>query len=207
MWPAQRPTGLELALSLEEIGRSSAYRLIRIRIVGVNPTDRRLYLLTEWYTVWGHQIARQDPARFRREVDAAPLLTVTARHAIVRTEVVATGRIVAGDALDGFHWYDPHVKVAHEAVFAVPAQLYDFLTVRVQYYYARDTTGAGPARWELREDASWFPRLTVRSQGGDSLEDFDTDHNARHREWERANAPAQSSSSATLSLWPGSRSP
>lgn len=203
--PARRPTALDLTVGLEEVGRTPTHRLIRLRVARLNPTDRRLYMLDEWYTVWGHKVVRRDSASFRSEVEVAPRLTVTARHSTVRTEVVASGRIVTGDATDGFHWYDPHDKSTYEAVFAVPGQQYDFLTVRAEYYYASDTVNAGPSRWELADDASWFPIPTIRSRGGDSLEAFDPDHNPRHVEWARANAAAHNSSLATLSLWPGPR--
>jgi hypothetical protein len=185
--PAQRPTALEVTTTLQEIGQSAGNRLIQIRIVSGNPTDRRIYIPALWYTVWGRKVGKRDPARFLGAVDSAPLRSATARHAeITGNEVVASGRIYIENA----NWYEPHDKTTEEDVFAVPAQLYDFLVLEVQYFATRDTVGSGPPQWQLQPDGSWLPTLPNISQ-----------------DWERKTGAGHNWSVSTLSLWPRAKSP
>ncbi|HET9868338.1 MAG TPA: hypothetical protein VFQ06_13655 [Nitrospira sp.] len=180
--PAQRPSALELTTTLQEIGQAAGYRLIQVRIVSANPTDRRIYIPALWYTVWGRTIGKRDPVGFLGAVDSAPRGTVTARHAeITGNEVVASGRIYIENAT----WYDPRDKTTEEDVFAVPVRLYDFLVLKVEYFATRDTVGSGPPQWELQPDGSWSPTLPNISE-----------------HWERKSGAQYNWSVATLSLWP-----
>lgn len=202
--PAQRPTALEVAPSLEDIGGSEPDRLIRIRVACRNSTDRRIYVTALWYTVRGHRIAKRGSAPFLDEVRSAPPQTVTARDTrVIGTDVVASGRIFAGDHTV---WWDPHDKTTYEYVFGVAAKHYDFLELTVRYQFTKDTTGVGPPRWTLLDDGTWHPSATVISAEGAGVELFD-DLNPRHRAMVLAGGAAESHSSTTLSLWPSRRSP
>lgn len=201
--PAQRPTALELTTTLEEVGRSASSRMIRIRIVCSNPSDRRIYIPALWYTVWGHKLAEQDQEGFLHAVESAEPRTIAGRYArIVRTDVVASGRVW----VDSDTWYDPHDRTTDEAIFSVPVKLFDFLESRVDYWFLTDIGMIGKPRWELQRDGSWVPILTVKSQEGSRLEDFDPTSNPRHRKLELTNQLGQNRSVASLSLWPNSPS-
>src|SRR3989442_9027127 len=58
--PARRPGALDILSNLDEVGRAKADRLIRVRIIATNPSDRRIYVPALWYTAWGEVIAKED---------------------------------------------------------------------------------------------------------------------------------------------------
>lgn len=152
--PAQRPTALELTTTLEEVGQAAGYRMIRARIVSTNPTDRRIYVPALWYTVWGQKLGAEDPMKFKEAVDSTPPGKLTARYSKVSLEeVVASRRIY----IDKTSFYDPHDKTTEEDIFAVPSGLYDYLVLKVDYQFARDTVAIGQVRWELERGGWWSP--------------------------------------------------
>ena len=201
--PARRPGALDILSSLDEVGRAKADRLIRVRIIAANSSDRRIYVPALWYTVWGEGIARADAAAFLKALRSAPALSMTARHSkIVAAVVVASGRI----AIENGTWYEPHDKTTNEAVFTIPAQGYDVLELQIKYIVTRDTVGLGSPRWDVLPSGEWMPTIMMKSKGRDSLEAFD-DSNPRHRKWEHDNGVGFNWSVATLSLWPQVGSP
>lgn len=184
--PAQRPTALELTTTLEEVGQAKGYRLIRIRIVSTNPSDRRTYIPALWYTVWGQKLANADSRKFWGTVNSALPGKLTARHSRdILGEVVASRRIY----VDNTSLYDPHEKTTEEDVFAVPTRLYDYLIMKVEYRFARDTVGMGQVSWQLDPDGSWVPSFPDAK--------IDLLRTELAYNW----------SVATLSMWPRTQSP
>lgn len=201
--PRLRPTALELTTSLEAIGHSAVGRLIRVRIVSVNRSDRRIYVPALWYTVIGNTLGKRTSPSF---VDAVasdttdrPWGQLTARHDVVRyREVVASARVYGENA----NWYEPHDQTTEEAVFAVPEKLYDYLVLRVEYYSTRDTVGWGAPNWEYQEPGFWVAGRTVIAKHGGRPEKFDYYHNERHRTLAQRTAAGYNWSTATVALSP-----
>lgn len=196
--PARRPTALHLSNGLDEVGVNERYHLVRLRIEAVNPSDRRIYVPALWYSIRGKRLERQDTADFAASVEAVPQFETAARYTrIARSEVVASGRIL----VDNGSYYDPHDKTTNEAVFAVPTEMFEFLELRVDYLFARDTMGFGPPLWVPQETGEWDVALRIQSEGPkDSLELFDM-RKSVHREVERRNGAGHNWSVTTLALW------
>ncbi len=171
IWPASRPTALELKVTLDEIGRSRGLRMMRLQIVSANRTDRRVYIPAMWYRIEAYKIEkRKDVTSFWSDAQVAPPREITARHTrISDSQVVASARIYTGDEV----WYEPHDVTTEEHIFAVPEDDYDYLVLHVHYIFTRDMLSSHQVEWYLKPNGSWEPNVVLP----ESLLDIGGGHN------------------------------
>ena len=190
--PTQKPTALDLAASLETVGKKNGKILVRARITARNPTDRRIYVPAYWFTVRGYQLSDSaEPTNMNHK----SILEKLRGSELVRTyapiesgEVIAQQRITyKGDA-----WWEPEDKTNDEAIFVVPNEKFDFLELSIHYLHTKDDSVLDNPVWFAEEDGAWSAQFKLKKGGSKDSE---------LRKWKKSTGSGYSWHITTLSLW------
>lgn len=198
--PARRPATLTVTAEMEELGRKEDRVLMRLRIHAVNRTDRKVYVPALWYSVRGVQLAAQGEAleQYRARIGSTPQAEINARYSgVAGADVVAVGTIL--NQVTSF--YEPTDETTNEVLFEIPAELYDALEARAEFFVTKDTEGVSLAEWNVAVDGSLTPKILV---GG---REYDPTYNQQHYDWAIRVGAGFNWASATHALWPAEARP
>lgn len=191
--PAQEPTALELEVKLEYAGEKDGFIMVKGVINADNPSNRRIYVPAEWFTVKGRRLStskERQPADLQDLMPDSPAEPKVLRNyaPVVSSEIVAQQRML--DGIDN-NWWDPKDWSNDEVSFAVPKGEFDFLDLVVVYLYTKNVDALVDPVWTTAHDGSQWANFKFKEQM--TAED--------QAEWLRRNDAGFSWSSATLSLW------
>lgn len=93
---------------------------------------------------------------------------------------------------DSFSWWEPMDKTTNEYVFAIPAGMYDYLEMSVNYFHTRFIDDINEPHWSKLSDSSYMVSFFLKEHGADATA-FD--------KWQKETASGYNWSVTTLPLW------
>jgi hypothetical protein len=195
--PARRPATLTVTAKLEELGRHDSRILMRLRIHAVNRTDRKVYVPALWYSVRGLQLASQEDEidAYRARIESRPNAEVQARYsAVAGADVVAVGAILS----EVTSFYEPTDETTNEVLFEVPADYYDALETRAEFFVTKEIDGLSLAEWNVGPDGALAPKILLAGR------QYDPTYDQQHFAWATRVGAGFNWATATHSLWPRS---
>ncbi|HYJ78711.1 MAG TPA: hypothetical protein VEW03_03840 [Longimicrobiaceae bacterium] len=208
--PKHSPATLAITPVLEEMGRRGNDVLVRASFSVANESASRVYVPVFWYSVYGHcytardlpagSFSRVTEAAFQPAAPGAPPATLSARFSAPSPgEVVASGRLWNSTRV----YFDPKAARRMEEMFLVPADQFDALQIRVDYFLVKDVEDLADPRWEVRGDGALHGQVWLRKDPSRadtaSAERLDR---TRHAEWRKDHGAGWGWSHASLPLWP-----
>jgi len=93
---------------------------------------------------------------------------------------------------DSFSWWEPMDKTTNEYIFAIPAGMYDYLEMSVNYFHTRYIDDISKPHWSKYSDSSYMVSFSLLENGADPIA-FD--------KWQKETASGYNWSVTTLPLW------
>ncbi len=93
---------------------------------------------------------------------------------------------------DSFSWWEPMDKTTNEVVFAVPAGIYDYLEMSVNYFHTRYINDISEPSWSINQDSSLMVSFSLMEHSSDST---------AFAEWQKRTASGYNWNITTLPLW------
>jgi hypothetical protein len=81
-------------------------------------------------------------------------------------------------------------------LFEIPADRYDALEAKAEFFLTRDTTDLAIAGWSVSPGGELDPQLVLAGRT------YEPEYNAQHHAWAIASGAGFNWSSSTLAVWP-----
>lgn len=213
--PKQNPATLAITPVLEEMGRRGNDVLVRASFSVQNESASRVYVPLFWYSVYGHCYSARaaSPAAFASATEAAflkpapdaPAATLSARFSAPSPgAVVASGRLWNSTRV----YFDPKAARRMEEMFLVPADQFDALQIRVDYFLVKGVEDLADPRWRVLDGGALHGEIWLRKDPSRAdtatAEKYDR---TRHADWRKDHGAGWGWSHASLALWPQAGEP